>query len=381
MKSTRVPAGRRLAGGLIGALLLMLVMSCTATFTGCAKKDEKKKDKKPAPVLAAKAETRDVPVTLAAIGNVEAYSTVNVRSLVGGEVTGVHFREGQDVRKGELLFTIDARPLEAELMKAEAELAEDMVEAENAETDAARYKALLDRGAVSRQQYDQARTLAASLKEVVGADRAEIGRIKVQLGYTRIFAPVSGRTGAIGVHMGNVVRANDAPDLVTINQLRPIYVTFSVPGGALSEVRRLDARSRLSVTARPTGDPGPPAAGRLSFIDNAVDPATATIRLKAVFDNSDGRLWPGQFVDVSVLMSTRAGATVVPEAAVLSGQKGQYVYVVKPDNTAEERLVGTDGTVDGYTVVLSGVRTGETVVTDGQLRLVPGTAVEVKAGL
>ena len=361
--------------------LIMLALVCLALLPACAKskKGDAKKAKSPVPVLVAKAGLKDVPIELHAIGNVEAYSTVSIKSQVGGEVTGVSFSEGKDVKKGDLLFTIDRRPLEADLKRAEGILARDIVQSENTKVDAGRYEDLYKKGAVSKQQYDQVITAVSSFNETINTDKAAIESIKVQLGYTRIYSPIDGRTGALNVNRGNVVKANDVP-LVVINQLRPVYATFSVPDKFLSEVQKLSPRGRLKVTACVNGSCRP-ATGYLSFVDNAVDPNTGSIKLKATFDNGDRKLWPGQFVDVVLIFSTRKGATVVPSQAVQTGQSGQFVFVVKPDNTVESRPVVTGVMQDGFTVVEHGIKPGESVVTDGQLRVTPGTKVEVKAGL
>ena len=370
---------RRVLAGLGNRPLLLLIV-CLAMPMACAKKEEAKKAKPPVPVSVATAVKKDVPVSLHAIGNVEAYSTVAIRSLVAGEVTGVAFREGQDVKKGDLLFTIDRRPLEAEMKRAEAVLSKDTVEAFNADVDAGRYADLYKKGMVSRQQHDQMATAAASLHETVKTDKAAVESIKVQLGYTRINAPIEGRTGNLNVNKGNIIKANDVP-LVVINQIKPIYVTFAVPEKRLPEVQGLMSRARPRVCAKGSGETCVPEEGALTFIDNAVDVATATIKMKATFPNSDRKLWPGQSVDVELSLSTLAGATVVPAQAVLTGQKGEYVFVVKQDHTVEVRPV-TVGMTQGTEAVLdSGVKPGEVVVTDGQVRLVPGAAVEIKSSL
>ncbi len=361
--------------------LLVLSLACLALFLGCAKKQEAKKAKPPVPVLVAQAAQKDVPTELKAIGNVEPSSSVSIRSMVAGEVTSVNFREGQDVRKGDLLFTIDPSPLEADLKRAEGVLSKDMVEAKNAATNAKRYDDLLEKGMVSRQEHDQAATTIASLNETIRSDKAAIDSIKVQLGYTRIKSPIDGRTGNLNVNAGNIVKANDTPALVVINKIRPIYVTFSVPEKFLPEIQGLMPKGKLKVTACINGDKCPAAQGYLTFIDNSVDLATGSIKLKATFDNADRKLWPGQFVDVTMALGTLNGVTVVPSAAVQSGQQGQFVFVVKQDKTVESRPVKSGLTQEGLTVIEQGVKPGETVVTDGQMKLTPGAVIEVKKGL
>lgn len=368
---------RGITGGLwrvVFALPLVLFV----VFTACAKKEGPKKAKPPVPVLACQVGSKDVPVVLQAIGNVEPYATVSIKSLVSGEVTGVNFSEGQDVRKGQLLFNIDPRPIEADLKRAEGVLSKDMVEAKNAEVDAGRYADLFKKGLVSRQQYDQAVTASSSLGETINTDKAAIDSIKVQLGYTKIYSPIDGRTGSLGVNRGNIIKANDTQSLVVINQIRPVYVTFSVPDRFLPEIQGLMKKGGLKVSAGANGDTGRHAEGRLTFIDNTVDVATGAIKLKATFDNADRRLWPGQFVDVALTLSTLHDATVVPTQAIQTGQQGQYIFVVKPDRTVESRPVVIGVAEGGDTVVEKGIKPGETVITDGQVRLVPGAAIEIK---
>jgi len=355
--------------------LLLMSIALLALPLSCANKEDKKKPKSPVPVRVTQAVVKDVPMSLHAIGNVEPFSTVAVKSLVPGTITSVNFTEGQDVRRGALLFTIDPRPLEADLHRVEGVLAKDTVEADNAESDARRYDDLFKKGAVSRQQYDLAVTTAASLRETLKTDRAAVESIKVQLGYTKIYSPLDGRTGNLNADKGNVVKAYDTLDLVVINQITPVHVTFTVPEKFLAEIQDLAKKGPLKVTARSNSDTAKFAEGRLAFIDNAVDPATGAIKLKATFPNSDRRLWPGQFVDVEVALTTLKGVTVVPNSAVLTGQKGLYVFVVKPDHTVEARPVVSGVSQAEETVLEQGIKPGETVVTDGQVKLAPGAAV------
>ncbi len=325
------------------------------------------------PVVVAAASQKDVPVQVRAVGTVEAYSNVQVKSMIAGEITKVGFREGQDVRKGDLLFEIDPRPYRAALAQAEGNLARDIAQEANAKAQAARYAALFKEGVVSREQNDQMQTSANALSEAVTADRAAVETAKVNLTYTSIRSPIDGRTGNLMVHQGNVVKANDIA-LVTINQIRPIYVTFSVPEQYLPDIKKYSAQGKLAVTARVPNEPQA-AEGSLSFVDNTVDAATGMIRLKGTFVNNDVRLWPGQFADVWLTLTIQKNAVVVPSAAVQTGQNGQFVFVVKQDNTAEMRPVTVDRIVESQTVVRGGVTAGEQVVTDGQLRLTPGKKV------
>jgi multidrug efflux system membrane fusion protein len=329
------------------------------------------------PVVAETADQKDVPLQIKAIGNVEAYNTVSIKSRVSGEIADVLFREGQDVKKGARLFKIDPRPFEAALRQAEAALARDRAQAKNAQENSKRYAVLAEKGFVSRQEYDSARTNADALDAVVKADEAAVESARLQLEYTAINAPIDGRTGAITIQKGNVVEANDVP-LVTINQVTPIYVTFSVPEQELSNIKKHRARGELRVEASIPQNGAKPAAGALTFIDNKVNTATGTIVLKATFPNQDRSLWPGQFVDVILTLTTEQGRVVVPSQAVQTGQQGQYVYVINEDMTAELRLVTPGRTYENWTLIDKGVAAGEKVVTDGQLRLVPGAKVEIK---
>jgi multidrug efflux system membrane fusion protein len=331
------------------------------------------------PVKVGTVEQRSEPVQIGAIGNIQPYSTVSVKSEVGGELTAVHFTEGQEVRKGQLLFTIDPRPFEAALKQAQANRTKDVAQAANAQADADRYKSLVAEGVIARQQYDQARANADALKAAVAADEAAIETARLQLSYTKIYAPVDGRTGNLLVHEGNLVKENDVP-LVVINQIEPIYAAFSVPAEHLPDITRYKAQHPLRVEAGPKGSNQRGAEGVLTFIDNNVDTATGTIQLKATFQNRDHSLWPGEFVDVTVTLTNQPNAIVVPAQAIQTSQEGQFVFVVKPDMTVESRPVVVDRTRDGFSVVSQGLRPGETVVTDGQLRLSPGARISVGAG-
>ena len=361
----------------------------------------------PVPVVTAKVEKRSVPVTIPAVGTAEALSTVQVRAQVTGQLSAVLFAEGQEVRKGQLLFTIDPRPFEAALRQAEAVLARDSATARNAEQQLARFEDLFKRGLIPRDQYETQRASKESLEATLAADRATVENAKLNLAYTRIAAPMAGRTGALGIHVGDLVRANDATPLVVINQVSPIYVTFAVPGRYLGEIRRYQSQKPLVVTARgqapvapgaqapppieqtPTlgrdvapgqgatmpAKPGLVEHGRVTFIDNTVDATTGTIKLKGTFQNSSQGLWPGLFVQVTLNLTDEEGAIVVPGTAVQPSASGQYVYVVKPDNTVEVRPVTVARQVDEDMIIERGLAEGEVVVTDGQLRLTPGVQV------
>ena len=330
------------------------------------------------PVTAAQASVKSVPVEVTAIGNVEAYSTVNVKSQVDGQVQRVHFQQGEDVSRGETLFTIDARPFQTALSQAQANLARDEALQKNAKAQVDRYGKLYEAGIISKDQYDQFMTTAESYDATVRADQAAVERAKLDLGYCTIGSPVDGRTGSLLVYAGNLVKANADTPMVVINQVRPIYVTFSVPESYLPEIKQYQARGALRVEATPPNDTRGPQAGVLTFLDNQVDATTGTIKLKATFQNPQKRLWPGQFVNVVLNLAVQSQAVVVPSQAVQTGQKGQYLYVVKPDRTVEYRVVSVGNTVAGETVIAKGVQAGETVVTDGQLRLEPGAKVQIK---
>jgi membrane fusion protein, multidrug efflux system len=352
------------------------------------------------PVLTARAESKAVPVTVPAVGTVEAMSSVQIRSQVTGQLTEVHFTEGREVQQGDPLFSLDPRPFQAALQQAQAVLARDTATLQNAQAQQSRADALFQRGLLARDQYESLRASAAALAGTVEADKAAIETAQLNLKYTQINAPISGRTGALGVHVGDIVRANDANPLIVINQLTPIYVTFSVPGRYLGEIRRYQALRPLPVRAAPPGalDPGADSAaggngaagagpdadatgtpgaarGVLTFIDNAVDATTGTIKLKATFPNEAHQLWPGAFVQVTLDLTTQANAVVVPYTALQTSQEGQFVYVVKPDRTVEMRPVKAERQQGEDVVIGAGLSAGEEVVTDGQLRLVPGARV------
>jgi len=329
------------------------------------------------PVTAVQADRKDVPLQIRAIGNVEAYNTVSIKSQVSGEINEVFFREGQEVGAGERLFQIDRRPFEAALHQAESSLARDRAQATNAAVDAERYAQLSGKGYVSKQEFDSVRTNAEALQAIVKADEAAVENARLQLGYTQIASPINGRTGSIQFKKGSIVKANDLP-LVTINQLVPVNVTFAVPEQDLAAIKRYRASGELHVEVNMPQDNAKPVRGTLTFIDNAVNTTTGTILLKATVPNQDHALWPGQFVDVVLTLTREKNRVLVPSEAVQTGQQGQYVYVIKDDMTVELRVVKPGRVFGSWTVIDTGVAPGEMVVTDGQLRLVPGVKVEIK---
>lgn len=319
-----------------------------------------------------------MPIDIRVIGSAEPYSSVAVRAQITGQLTSVTFKEGDDVTQGQELFLLDRRPLESALLQAQANLDRDMAQLENAESQARRYQDLAERGIATREQVDTTRTGAAALGATVEADRAAVENAKVQLQYATIAAPLSGRTGTLMVNEGNLVRANDTTPLVVINQVSPIYVSFGIPETRLTELKRYMAQGSLSVDAHVPSEDGLPSRGRITFVDNAVDNTTGTIKVKATFPNADRQLWPGQFVNVVVNLTTDPRAIVVPSAAVQAGQQGSFVYVVKDDKTVDFRPIEVARTNGTDTVIQTGLKAGETVVTDGQLRLVPGGRISVK---
>jgi multidrug efflux system membrane fusion protein len=323
---------------------------------------------------------KEMPVEIGVIGTAEAYSSVAVRAQITGELTSVNFQQGDDVSAGQVLFTLDQRPLEAALHQAEANLERDSAQAANAKAQADRYEDLARRGLATKEQLGQTGATAAALQATVSADRAAVENAKVQLQYATIKAPIGGRTGSLMVTAGNLVRANDQTPLVVTNQITPIYVTFGIPEPMLPELKRYMSKGSLRVEARAPTDDAPPAVGRITFVDNAVDQTTGTIKVKATFPNENRRLWPGQFLNVVVRLSVIPNALVVPSTAVQTGPQGQYVYVINAGKTAELRAVTVDQTTGDETVVKDGIKAGETVVTDGQLRLLPGSRITVKGG-
>jgi len=329
----------------------------------------------PVPVMSVKAEARSVPLVIPAVGTVEAIASAQIRAQVTGQLTAVHFREGQDVQQGQPLFSLDARTPKAALAQAEAVLARDTASLKNAQSQQQRTDTLLERGIISKDQADSQRASSAALAATVEADKAAIETARLNVQYAEITAPISGRTGALGNHVGDMVRANDTLPLVIVNQVTPIYVTFSVPGRFLPEIRKFQAERPLAVGATV----GPLIErGVVTFIDNAIDTTTGTIRLRATFANAVAKLWPGSFVQVTLELTTEAAAVVVPAVAIQASQDGQYVFVIKPDRTVEMRTVHVARQQGDLAVMADGLAAGEEVVTDGHLRLTPGAKVVTK---
>ena len=361
--------------------VVIIVSFLIINFLSACSGDKKPPPPPPVPVLVATVTEKTVPVELKVIGNVEAYSTVSIKSRLAGQLVQVNFKEGQDVKQGELLFVIDPRPYEAALKQVEANLARDKALATKAQADAGRYAELIRKQFVSQQDYDQAKATAESLGATVNADQVAVQNAKLNLSYCYIKAPISGRTGSLIAHQGNMIKDNADTAMVVINQIQPIYVTFALPEQNLAAVRKYMAVEKVPVSAVIAGQENNPEMGVLSFIDNTVDKTTGTILCKATFTNESKRLWPGLFVNVVVQLSTQPNAILVSSQAVQTSQEGQIVFVVKPDLTVEIRPVEVGRPINGDVIITKGLKPGERVVTDGQLRLVPGAKVEIKTGL
>jgi len=370
------PILRHAVGFLFAGMLLLAACSREPAA------DEGKERQRPAvPVTVAEVLTRDVPVLLNAVGSVEPYATVAVKSRVSGELVDVHFQEGQEVRQGDLLFTIDKAPTEVALKEAQARLERDQALARKAQDDLRRNMPLAERDIVSRQSYEQFRSNAEAAEATVKADQASIEQFRLELNYCSIRAPITGRTGSVLIQRGNLVKANDEnKSIVMINQIEPIYVSFTVPEQYLGRINQGMSEKKMKAQIYPSdiSSSPEPVEGTVTFVDNAVDKTTATIRLKATSTNKNRRLWPGQIVNVVLTLGTQTGAVVVPSQTIQSGQSGLYAFVVKPDRTVELRQVTVGRNVDGQSVIEKGLSPGETVVTDGQLLLTPGALITVK---
>lgn len=430
-RSQRSPWQQSLKLGLV-VLALGGLSACAASDAQSVKSGQA--EKRPVPVVSATVSRKTMPLLVQTTGTVQAFATVDVKSQIAGQLTGVYFQEGQTVKSGDLLFTIDARPLqaafnqavanrakaiaqvsqaraqvsqaEAQVNQAKAMVAKDLAQAKNADVQAQRYSSLLTQGAVSREQADQFRTTADAQRATVAADQSSVGNAqaavesaranlqnaqaavsaadaevenaKVQLSYASIYAPSEGRLGKLNVNQGNLVKENDTNALVTISQIRPIYVEFSIPQRSLPDLKKFQAQGRLRVEAKPPQDSGQPEQGQLVFVDSGVDPTTGTIKLKANFANLNSRLTPGQFVNVVLRLTEEPNAIVVPAPAVQAGQQGSFVYVIKPDQTVEARPVSVGQTTENQTVIKTGLQAGDRIVVDGQFNLTPGAAVREK---
>ena len=373
--ANRLPAGGRLVSAcrLLGTMLLLPLLACAG---------QRRQAPPPVPVTVAQAHHQDIPYTLTANGTVEPIRTVAVASQVSGMVMRVGFREGDDVAEGQLLFQIDPRPYQNALEQARATLARDIAQLENAQQQVTRYEGLSQSKDVTAEQFDAMKTAAAAQAAAVKADSAAVANAQLNLQYTDIRAPIAGRTGSVLVKAGNLVRVNSTGPLVVINQLRPIQVRFSVPAGNLPQVRQYAGEAtELPVTAEPANDSTGPLHGVLTFVDNAVDSTTGTIMLKARFANADERLWPGEFVTTTLRLYVQRQALIIPSSAIINGSSGSLVFVIGSDGRAATRDVTVGRSVGDDVIVESGLSAGETVVTDGQLRLTAGAAVEIKPAL
>jgi len=359
-------------------LILALAVFVIISHLASGRKPERNRKIQTAPVIVAEVTRQDIPVELQAIGKVRPYARVTIKSRINGELQRVHFREGQDVKAGDLLFTIDPRPFEAELQEAKARLAKDVALAEKAEKDLQRNERLARGGYVSGEQFEQIRANADALKATIEADKALVEKVQLQLEYCRIRSPLTGRIGSLHIDQGSMIKANDDMGMVEIVQTTPIHVDFSVPEKYLTDVKKHHARGQLKVAAFIPSEDAPPEQGELTFMDNEVDQQTGTIRLRGTFANKEKRLWPGQFVKVILTLTTRTKATVIPYQAIQKGQSGEFVYVVKPDLTVETRPVSVIMTREGVAVVDKGLTPGERVVTNGHIRLFQGAKVEIK---
>lgn len=330
------------------------------------------------PVVVALVATQPMPVRIDTIGTVQVIANVSVKSRIDGFIDKVDIHDGQFVKAGDVMFRLDSRAAEAQVQQAQAKLAQDEAQLANAQRDVKRYEPLVAKDFVSHQQYDTAMTAADADRAAVAADQAQLENMKVQLTYYTIVAPIDGRVGVIAIKSGNSIKANDVP-LATVNQIKPIYVSFNLPEGELPGLREAMAKGPVEVSARPQGDEAAPVAGSVEFFDNTVDIASGTIAVRAKFVNEDQRLWPGEFVNVSVTTRIDPNAIVVTPAAVQVGQDGNYVFVIKPDNTAELRPIEIARTLDGKSVVSKGLSAGERVVVDGQMRVSNGVRVDVRS--
>lgn len=357
------------ASRLLLSIVFLLLCACGSDSKGS-------KGDKTVPVVAAKAEVRVVPSVIRAVGNLDPLATVDVRSRVGGMILEQNVRDGQDVKEGDVLFQIDPRPFELAVQEARARLERDRAQLANAQSGLRRYSQLKKQHVVAEGQYDDSYAAAKTLEGTIKLDQATLDRALLDLEYATIRAPIPGRVGNVLLNKGNLVEANDDDPLVTINQIRPILVTFSIPEAQLPAVQDRMNQGTLQAQAFVQGDEKRPEEGELYSVDNAVDRDTGSIRLKALFPNDGGRLWPGQFVRVVLHLGERRGV-LVPSGAVLDGIKGPYVYVVRDDSTVEPIAVSVGAVFDRFTLLTEGLAGGELVIAEGQLRLEPGTKVNV----
>ncbi len=358
----------------------VLALALAAAASSACSKSDARPPRPSVPVTVADVQQRSVPYEISAIGSVVPIQSVAVRSQVSGTLLRVGFQEGEEVRKGQVLFDIDPRPFQAALDQELALLARDHAQLLNARQEVTRYQELVQNSLATQEQFDQFKANADAAQAAVTADSAAVQTARLNLDYTTIRAAISGRTGNLLLHEGNLVPANGSTPLVVINQLRPIAVSFSVPQQYLDDIQRYSAGHTLAVRIRPSDDTTVAMTGQLTFINNQVDTATGTIQLKATFANVDRKLWPGEFVAVRLVLNVEKDVLTIPAQAVMTGQAGTYVYVLGADQTARTQDVTVGRAADDYVVVEKGLTAGQQVVTDGQLRLVPGARVEIKTG-
>jgi membrane fusion protein, multidrug efflux system len=359
------------------AAVLVFLLSLGNFVSGCSKQKTAPRQRPAVPVVVAKVTEQTVPIDINAVGNVEAYSAVAIKSQVSGVLLEVHFKEGDFVHQGQKLITIDPRPYQAALAQAQAAVTRDKAIAVNNRLQAERYEKLLADGVVPAQQVDTYKSAADASDAVVTADEAAVKTAQLNLDYCTINSPIDGRTGTLMLKPGNLLKVADVP-IVVINQVNPIYVNFTVPQQYWPEIKKYTAQGTLRVSATVPQDPGPPEVGRVTFVDNEIDTTTGTIHLRGTFSNSQHRLWPGLFVNVSLRLFDRPNAIVVPAQAVSQGQNGALVYVLKNNNTVEARRVVSTRRVGDLALIDEGLKPGETVVVDGQLQLAPGAKVSIK---
>jgi len=359
------------------AVLAVIGVTSQAVLFGAARSQTPAgRPQGPVPVRVAFATVKPTPMQFDTIGTVQTIASVAIKSRVDAFIDKVLVQDGQFVKAGDVLFQLDSRAAEAQLHQVEAMLARDQTQLVNAQRDVERYKQLVTKDFVSHQQFDTSSTTAKALEATVAADQAQLQNAKVLLSYYTIVAPIDGRVGLVAIKRGNSIKSNDVP-LATVNQIQPIYVSFALPQNNLPELRGAMAQGPVTVRVLPQGDRGSPIEGKVAFFDNSIDTTSGTINVRASFANDAQRLWPGQFVNVSVLVRMDETALVIPQAAVQTGQNGSYVFVIKPDNTAETRPVAVDRSASGLAVISKGLKPGEKIVTDGQLRLSDGTRVQI----
>lgn len=356
---------------------LVYILCIVCLLTACSSNDSSNKGRPSAPVTVSTAQKLNIERKLHVVGNVLPSATVGIKTRVTGELQEVHFIEGDTVKAGQVLFTIDQRPYAASLRESQARVAKTSAQLRKAEEDMRRYSKLVNDGYISREAYDQSTTDAAALRATISADKAAAESAALQLAYCTITSPITGRAGAIKADKGNMIKANADDSIVTIDALEPVYVLFAVPESHLPVITERQKQQPITVRVTPTG--GKSVEGTLTFVDNTVDTRTGTIKMRGTFDNADKSLWPGQFVQVVMTLGTLNDAIVIPSRAVLTGRGESYVYIVDADRKAQYRTVNVTLESEGQSVISDGLKEGEIVVDDGQVRLAPGIPVEIRS--